>query len=261
MPHLLRADSAPPGWRAAVAKRIAIGVALTVAFCWAFGAIADEIPENAWMVRGDLAVTHWLQRHGTESGEAFFSAISLFGSTVLYLLAVAVILFSLVRRDWLRAATVGATGLGVIGLNNFLKLLFQRGRPEFAVEFVHGKSWSFPSGHAMDSLVVYGVLTCLLLETPFGARWRRTIIAGVATLVLLVGYSRVYLGVHYTSDVVGGWLAGGVCLIVAISSYRLARPRSAGAVRQREREHGSRRRGSDEEQLAAVGLGDPPGDG
>jgi undecaprenyl-diphosphatase len=93
----------------------------------------------------------------------------------------------------------------------------------------------------MDSLVVYGLLTCLVLETPLGARRRRTIVTVVAMLTLLVGYSRVYLGVHYTSDVIGGWLAGGVCLIVAINSYHLAARRSAGALRQGEREDGASR--------------------
>ena len=253
-------NAGPPGWRAAVGKRIAIAVALTVMLCWAFAAIADEIPENSRMVHGDSAITLWLQHHSTEWGETLFSVVSLFGSVILYAVAIAAVIFYLVRRDRLRAATVAVASVSVIILNNALKLIFHRGRPEYASEFIHRQSWSFPSGHAMDSLVVYGILTCLLLETPFGARWRRTITAVAAVLVLLVGYSRVYLGVHYTSDVIGGWLAGGVCLIIAINSYHLAARRSGGAVRQREREGGARRGRANEEQLASVGFGDPPRD-
>ena len=252
--------AAPVGWRAAIGKRVALAVALTVALCWAFAAIADEIPENSSMVRADNAITLWLQHHGTEWGETLFSVVSLFGSGVLYVVAGGAVLLYLLRRDRLRAVTLAGAGVGVILLNNALKLVFHRGRPEYAAEFVHRQTWSFPSGHAMDSLVVYGVLACLLLETPFGARWRRTVLTVVALLTLLVGYSRVYLGVHYTSDVIGGWLAGGVCLIIAINSYHLAKRRSGVGVRQREGEGGAGGRRSNEPQLATVDVGDPAGD-
>jgi membrane-associated phospholipid phosphatase len=212
----------PRDWRAVIASRLALAVGLSVALCWAFAALADEIPEDAWMVRGDRSITVWLQAHSTEWGEAVFSAVSLFGSVILFALATAAVVVYLARRDRLRALTVATAGVGVILLNNGLKTIFHRGRPEYALEFVRRETWSFPSGHAMDSLVVYGVLACLLLETSRAARWRRTIIGAVAVLVLLVGYSRVYLGVHYTSDVIAGWLAGGVVLIVVITSYNAA---------------------------------------
>src|SRR5690349_793464 len=87
------------GWRAAIGKRILLAVALTIALCWAFAAIADEIPENAWMVHADGAITHWLQRHGTEWGETLFSAVSMFGAAILYTVATAVVVFYLLRRD------------------------------------------------------------------------------------------------------------------------------------------------------------------
>jgi undecaprenyl-diphosphatase len=111
-------------------------------------------------------------------------------------------------------------------LNTGLKSVFHRARPTFASEFPVS-SWSFPSGHAMDSLIGYGLLAYWL-----GERFphRRFIIRyAAAALILLIGFARIYLGVHYLSDVIAGFAAGTLWLTVCITGYQFAERRRVGA--------------------------------
>ncbi len=107
-------------------------------------------------------------------------------------------------------------------LDPAVKALVDRPRPvpEFAVAIAPGAS--FPSGHAMTSLVTYGVLLLLFLPAVPG-HWRRTVIAVAAMIVVVVGITRVGLGVHYPSDVLAGWLLGCVWLAVTTTAFRAQR--------------------------------------
>jgi undecaprenyl-diphosphatase len=172
------------------------------------------------MVHLDHAITSFIQTRDSEGGERFFVAVSLFGGPLLTALITVVTLALAKRRDWLRAAVVALGSACAAGLNTALKQIFHRGRPEYATEFIPHQSWSFPSGHAMNSIVAYGIMLYLLIEHTRDSPRRRLIIGATATLVFLVALSRVYLGVHYLSDVVAGWLAGGAWLIVCIGAYR-----------------------------------------
>jgi membrane-associated phospholipid phosphatase len=97
-------------------------------------------------------------------------------------------------------------------LNWLLKGLFQRPRPHFAHPLVVETSYSFPSGHAMESFVVYGMLAYLAVLWLRSWEARMAAVCGAALVVVLIGFSRMYLGVHYFSDVVAGYAAGGVWL-------------------------------------------------
>ncbi|MDB4913313.1 MAG: phosphoesterase PA-phosphatase related protein [Gemmatimonadetes bacterium] len=199
------------------------GIVLIALLLWAFGYIADEIPEKGVLVTLDTGITSWLQTHGTETGEAIFSYVSWLGAPVLTAVLVTALIVCARRRDWTRASTIALCGGGAALLNIALKALFHRGRPEYATEFITHTSWSFPSGHAMDSLAGYGIITFFLLEARRLSRPRRTIIiVATSLLVAIIGYSRVYLGVHYFSDVIAGFLAGGVWLFVCVEGYRFA---------------------------------------
>jgi undecaprenyl-diphosphatase len=101
--------------------------------------------------------------------------------------------------------------------------MFHRTRPTWDVPLLTARGWSFPSGHAMGSLVAYGMLAYLLVRDPKGRPPRMAIVAGAVTLVLLIGLSRMYLGVHYFSDVVGGYAAGMVWLAACITGLEVAR--------------------------------------
>lgn len=103
-------------------------------------------------------------------------------------------------------------------LNEVLKSVFQRTRPEW-MHLVAASGYSFPSGHAMISVAFYGFLGYILWQKRQGGPW---VLAGLA-LATLIGISRVYLGVHYPTDVLAGFLIGGAWLISCISAGELAR--------------------------------------
>lgn len=196
-----------------------IGLVLAVLCAWAFTAIADEVPEKGFMVRADGAVTNWLQAHGTEAGETIFSFVSLLGAQALIGLLMIAAMVLTYRRDWRDLILLALACGGGALLNVGLKSVFHRARPSYAAEFPVS-SWSFPSGHAMDSLIGFGVLA-FLLGQRFPARWR-LIYTLAATLITAIGYSRIYLGVHYLSDVIAGYAAGFVWLMVCVTGYQFA---------------------------------------
>ena len=235
MPHLGPIDGVPKpthsrfAWlhpKAYLGVHGVVGLVLSAACAWAFFAIADEFPEQGAFARLDTFVTTWLQTHGTEIGESIFVGVSYLGAQVLIALLVIVAIVLIVRRDWRHLVVLAATCGGGAVLNAALKTIFHRARPTYATEF-QATSWSFPSGHAMDSLIVYGLFAYWLSR-----RWPRGRAAFfVATTLLIgaIGFARVYLGVHYLSDVLAGYSAGFAWLVVCVSGYRFAEARRVGA--------------------------------
>ncbi|MGW3014238.1 phosphatase PAP2 family protein [Streptomyces sp. NPDC001219] len=139
----------------------------------------------------------------------------------------------LVRRgERLLGAWVAATALVGTGLQQVLKALVGRDRPVWPDPVDTAHYAAFPSGHAMSALVA-GALVLWLLRLG-GARplWRRTARAVVVVSVVGVGFTRVYLGVHWLSDVVGGWLLGGALVAAAAAAYSGFRPREGNGAAQ-----------------------------
>jgi len=125
--------------------------------------------------------------------------------------------FLLRRRHRWYTLLVPVVALGSITLNLTLKNAYQRPRPSFPL--VAAEGLSFPSGHAMIATSFYGLLIYLVqthVQRPDLAWLRRSLIVALVLLILLIGVSRVYLRVHYTSDVLAGFMAGIVWLLIAI---------------------------------------------
>ncbi len=105
--------------------------------------------------------------------------------------------------------------LAAAGMNFLFKVFFHRARPEILV-LVHATGYSFPSGHSMVSVAFYGYLiylSVILLQKP----WKQLSSLLLSMLIFFIGLSRIYLGVHYASDVVGGFLAGLAWLALLLS--------------------------------------------
>lgn len=134
------------------------------------------------------------------------------------LLVVTLTAYLLVRRLPRLAVYVAVTGIGSAVLNTGVKALVDRTRPEVDVPVAVVGGLSFPSGHAMGSAITYGVLLLVFLPllTPRRRRWAT---AAVVTLVVVIGLTRVALGVHYPSDVLGGWLLGVLWLAVTAAAF------------------------------------------
>lgn len=130
------------------------------------------------------------------------------GYTILLGITAIVVGYLLMRGKRLSAALVLASILGGMVLSNLLKLLFDRARPDVVAHLTDVHSLSFPSGHAMLSAATYLTLGALLARTERSPRLRVYVVGVAVAVTLLVGVSRLYLGVHYPSDVVAGWCAG-----------------------------------------------------
>ncbi|MFI8962470.1 phosphatase PAP2 family protein [Streptomyces sp. NPDC053493] len=131
------------------------------------------------------------------------------------------------RRERLLALWVAATVLTAWGVQQLLKALVGRERPHWPDPVDSAPYASFPSGHAMTATVVCGLLLWVL-ALHWREGWRGWgALAGLALVsVAGVGWTRVYLGVHWTSDVLGGWLLGWCCVAVAVLTYRRASVRT-----------------------------------
>jgi len=153
--------------------------------------------------------------------------ITLLGSTlVLSIVIAAAALLLALRRRWRLAAYLVAAGAGALVLDPVLKVLVGRLRPVVAHPVAHAPGNSFPSGHSLGSIVCYGALLLVFLPGARG-RWRAAFCAATAILVAVIGISRTLLGVHYVSDVLGGWAIGIAWLGVTTFAFELTR-RAAG---------------------------------
>jgi undecaprenyl-diphosphatase len=141
---------------------------------------------------------------------------------VLWTVIVAAAAVLAIRRRWRLAAYLLAAGAGALVLDPVLKALVGRLRPVVEHPIAHGNGNSFPSGHALGSIVCYGALFLVFLPAARGA-WRRVFTAVVVTLIAAIGVSRLLLGVHYVSDVLGGWALGITWLGVTAFAFELSR--------------------------------------
>lgn len=130
-------------------------------------------------------------------------------TSTLTVLTVIVVGYLLIVRKGSTAAFLAIAIAGGMLASRLLKLTFDRPRPDLVPHLVEVHSASFPSGHAMNSAVVFLTLGALLARTQTDHRARVYILTVAILLTLIIGFSRVYLGVHWSSDVMAGWLVGG----------------------------------------------------
>lgn len=216
-------------WLERLRLRVSVGLLVALlaigAGLWAFAELAREVGAQGTLVRFDNELANALHQMATPLTTTAFILISWVGSPGGALLVVIVVLLLLSRRRLTQAAVLAAAYLGAELLNLLLKAAFMRPRPVFVPPLAAAGYYSFPSGHAMVSLVVFGMLAYLLILDVQNRRARILIVFAAALLVVLVGISRMYLGVHYFSDVVGGYLAGTVWLVACITAAETLRRR------------------------------------
>jgi undecaprenyl-diphosphatase len=206
---------------------LAIGLIVAALAIWAFGALIDEVLEQSALVRWDVATAARLHAAATPMGTTIARVVSDVGSPATMFAIGAIATLRLWRRARLHALTwLGAIFGGGV-LDQVLKHSVHRSRPVGSVRYLHIDSFSFPSGHAMLATLGFGMLA-------FAARRAlgRNGAAGYATAavgVLAVAASRLYLGVHFPTDVLGGMLAGAAWLALCLTGTSMARDRAAAA--------------------------------
>jgi undecaprenyl-diphosphatase len=149
---------------------------------------------------------------------------------LLWLVGLAEIVL-LTRRRYRVAAYLAVTAIGAPVLDPILKALIGRLRPVVPNPIAYGGGNSFPSGHSLDSLICYGALVLVFLPA-LPPRGRRVLLAAVGSVVALIGISRVMLGVHFVTDVVGAWCAGIAWLGLTVYAFELFRARTGAPVAQ-----------------------------
>ena len=155
-------------------------------------------------------------------------AVTWLGSSgVLWTLIGLAVVVLAIRRRWRLAIYLLVTGAGALTLDPVLKVLVGRLRPVVAHPVAYGNGDSFPSGHALGSIVCYGALFLVFLPATRGP-WRRVFTAVIVTLIAAIGVSRLLLGVHYLSDVLGAWALGITWLGITAFAFELSR-RATGA--------------------------------
>jgi membrane-associated phospholipid phosphatase len=197
-----------------------LGLALTAVGLLVFTVLARAISQ-ATPVGLDLAALAALRAHASTPLDWVAIVFSWLGSELLILFAVILGVYFLQHRLWSRALEVLVVPGGAQLLNNVLKLLFHRDRPT-AVSggLISAQIYSFPSGHAMVSAAFY-LFVAYLAWHHLRGRWRTLAATGLLLLVVLIGLSRMYLAVHYLTDVVAGYCAGFVWFLSTIAGGRL----------------------------------------
>lgn len=210
------------------------GLLVFAAMTLLLGQIADDVLRGEPLTLADVRLTDWLHQHRSRRLTMVFWILSYLGSTVAAVsltLSAVVILIRRHQKYWLTTILVSVFG-GIL-LNWLLKLAFQRERPLLDDPIFSFTGYSFPSGHTMTATVLYGALAALLVSQT--ARWphRLLVVLAAGLVIALVGFSRIYLGAHYLSDVLAAIAEGLAWLSLCLTGvYYFWRERNRAASRK-----------------------------
>ncbi|MCM3177254.1 phosphatase PAP2 family protein [Cytobacillus horneckiae] len=160
-----------------------------------------------------------IQSYVSPSLTSIVNVITFFGSVKWFVLAAIFVCLLLIIAKKYSLAIFVALSSGLGGLINWLlKWLFKRERPDI-LPLIEETGFSFPSGHSMGSFIFYGALAFVLIHFVKNMLFRCIICLLLGLTILTIGVSRIYLGVHYPSDVLAGFLVGAIWLILNIMVY------------------------------------------
>ncbi len=172
--------------------------------------------------RLDQLAESWFQHRRQPGWTVLFNTFAAIGGTSgMWVLAGTVTAILLFRKERASAVYVVVTILGGALLNLALKGLFARARPDLTMAIAPGRWYSFPSGHAMGSFISCGAVSYILMRQKWAWKMKSSALAAAITIVILVGLSRVYLGVHWASDIAGGWTAATVWLASTAIAFEM----------------------------------------
>jgi membrane-associated phospholipid phosphatase len=183
-----------------------------------FLVVAWNVLDRTALVVVDAKLAAWLHAHASPGLTRFFLAVTHVNSTVG--VSVLGFLFALVlarMREWYWVLTLVSALAGGLALNVLLKLAYQRARPVFDEPLVELATYSFPSGHTAGAVLFYGVLAAFLVSRFYDRRKRAACVVAAVIAVVLVAFSRMYLGAHYLSDVLAAACSSTAWLVLCLS--------------------------------------------
>ena len=206
---------------------LTIGILVLIGAGLLFGVIAENVVSGDALTTVDAELAQWLHTHSTPVLTKYLLILThMHDPIVISFIVVLIALYLIWRKRWYGALAVLLVVQGGMLLNLLAKYTFHRARPSFEHPLIMLTTYSFPSGHVAATTLFYGVLAALLIsKTPTWSRAACVFLIAF-TMVVLVAFSRMYLGAHYLSDVLAAflealaWLA--MCL-TAIQTYRLYR--------------------------------------
>lgn len=204
--------------------QLLVGLLVFVILAIILSRTTDDLIRHEPLTRVDVQVSNWLHDHRNPPLTAVMLAVTNVHATIPASLFAALFIIYLLRKGRRRWAatvllTVGGGGL----LNAGLKLVFQRQRPYFEDPILRLTSYSFPSGHTMTATIVYGVLAAYLISNTESTGKRFVIIVLASFMTALVGFTRVYLGAHYLTDVLAAIVEGLVWLFLSLAFVHFLR--------------------------------------
>lgn len=219
--EFLQARLTPGGY---LGLHVTVGALVLIAAAWVFGGIAQDVVSGDPLTIIDRRVEIWLNHRTTPALTSAMFAISTLGSMAFVGgVAIVVALVLAWQRNWYKLlALLLSVPLGAM-LNVLLKHIFHRHRPELERPLVHLTTYSFPSGHADASTLIYGLLAIFLVQYLQSWRWRTLVVLAAILLVLAIGFSRLYLGAHYLSDVLAAYAEGVAWLAICLTAVATLR--------------------------------------
>ena len=214
-------------WRAylPLALAFAIGALVFFAAADAFVDIAAALKAKNPAVRAlDDGVWTWFGARRTPVATGLFTSVTIAGGPAgMTTLVLGVVAILVLRRRYRWAAYLAITAAGGVVLNQLLKFHYVRQRPDLKAAVLGAMGYSFPSGHAMSGTIILGALAYLAARSS--GRWgaKSAAFAGLLTLALAIGVSRLYLGVHWASDVGAGFAAGALWVAATTTGYEVFR--------------------------------------
>ena len=215
----VKARLSPEGY---LGLHLTIGALIMIGATWLFAAIAEDVVTADRLTVVDVQFSAWLHAHG----KPWLTAVLLLVTNVHATLGVTIITLAIFlylhknkERRW--ALTLALCVIGGMLLNVVLKNIFHRARPHFDNPILTLTSYGFPSGHTMAATCLYGALGALAMSKLKARRWRVLAVVMAGFMILLVGFSRIYLGAHYLSDVLGAMAEGLVWLAFCLTAVNM----------------------------------------
>ena len=198
-------------------RRIGLLVVVIMISGMVFTSLSEDLVNRETLSTLDPVFGGWLIARTSLSGDHVFSVITFLGNALIISFGTGLLGFLLAKRkNWNKLILLFSVVGGSAMLNLLLKNIFQRSRPVFPQAFLVDTGYSFPSGHTMISLAFYGVVAYIALIYIKSSYWKVLTVTGALAISVLIGFSRLYLGVHYLTDVLAGWAAGGLWLAVCV---------------------------------------------
>ena len=188
---------------------LGFAAALLITFAWLFALIARDVVTADRLTLLDVQIAQWLHVRASAGLTRWMWVISALHSTIAMVCYTGfAVILAFRKRLWQRIVTLIVCVMGGMLLNVLMKLTFHRARPQFTDPILTLSSYSFPSGHVAAATIFYGLAVLWVFGRTRVLHWRVLAVFAAALAILLVAFSRMFLGVHYLSDVIAAFAEG-----------------------------------------------------